>query len=710
MAEQEEILVIDPLSGDELTQEDIDTEVQSRIDAIEFATKEEIIAALKDSHEGGRPYLKAFSEKELPRLTKAEIKDIAEANPKTAPSAQITNLNKSELFRTRRLNIISETPKNSAAVVSRVLCNTRIQISGQPVHPSTLALHQAVREKIPPQYSKKAELLELIVDQYLGIPLVNLSAYLDVEEADISSAIESINEELKSSKVKIQIRNGVAIIGDIHGYVNIFDNAETRKNLFPPKKEAIQTKTSNAKATRLEAELSAALGELSGEREKTAAAETRAANAESKVKELTRQLSEAEEIALKADQKAGQAESKVTSLEENKKTLETQVAQLELDIQESLRISAETAQGSGLEDLKRGKEKAEAEIKRLEAKLEAKTIELTTSREESRTAREEARVAKSFESNLKKQLDAAKKQAAEAEEARGAAMRKAGRGGVDVDSARDKATIQNLEETIRRGEEQLRSLRQQLQRQNGLATIHPEELARLKRASTELASTTSTVTDLQRQVREKDRRIQDLESRKSPAQPEQKDSPELAQLRAELAAKDAALIKAQQDLAQSAQQVTSLTEELGIANELLESATSSTPAAVQTPTLTQAPTPKTPTAAAPTQAPKLKPAPVEDSIKKIEKTDFRNSEELINAATKALTLNAGTTQHGLPKSKLRELRNALTNLQFGKDSWLHDTRVKIVKALKDLQEKGNGDHIPVEAVEAFIRTIDGLPK
>ncbi|MCX6735410.1 MAG: hypothetical protein NTZ25_05905 [Candidatus Peregrinibacteria bacterium] len=701
LAVQEE-KIIDPLAGEELSQEDIDKEVQSRIDAIEFATKEEIIAALRSSNPTATRYLAAFSKKDLPRLTKAEVADLAKESPNTAASAQIKNLNVSARFIRHRLKIESEVTEGNNNVVNRVLCNTRIRITGQSVPPFVVELHQAVREKIPTQNSKKAELLELIIDQYLGIPLVNLSAYLDLEPADISAAIESINEELKSSKVKIHIRNGVAVIGDTNGYITLFDNAETRKNLFPKKKEEAQTETADAKATRLESELGAALAALAAEKEKTTAAETTIA-------ELTRKLSEAEDMALEADEKAGQAESKATNLEAEKQTLTAQVSKLELDIQESLRISAETAQGSGLEELRKGKEKVEAEVKRLEAKLEAKTAELTTSREESRTAREEARVAKSVESTLRKQLEAAKKQAADAEEARGAAMRKAGRGGVDVDSAKDKATIQDLQETIRRGEEQNRSLRIQLQRQNGLATIHPEELARLKRNSTELNGASETIRNLQRQ----------LEAKESPAQPEQKDSSELIQLRAKLAEKDAALIKAQQDLAQSTQQFTVLTNELRETTELLESATSSTPAAkgpepkvtaVAAPAKTPIPTPKNPTVVIPAQAPKPKPAPIEDPIEQIKKNDFSNSEALINTVNKALTLNAGTNQHGLPKAKLRDIRNALTNLQFGKDSWLHDTRVKIVKALNDMKEKGNGDHIPVEAVEACIRTIDVLPK
>lgn len=686
MAESELVVqeekIIDPLTGEELSQKDIDTEVQSRIDAIEFATKEEIIAALKVSHEGGRMYLQAFSEQESPRLTKAEIKDIAEANPKTAPAAQINNLNKSELFRAHRLKIISETPENSAEVVSRVLCNTRIRISGQPVQESTLALHQAVREKIPTQDSKKAELLELIVDQYLGIPLVNLSVYLDLDPKDISAAIESINEELKSSKVKIHIRNGVAIIGDINGYITLFDNAETRKNLFPKKKEkeGTQKETTDAKATRLEAELGAALAELASEKEKTTAAET-------KITELTQQLSEAENMALEAYQKAEQAESKVTSLEENKKALETQVAQLELDIQESLKISAETAQGSGLEDLKKDKEKAEAEVKKLEKKLAEKTAELIASREESRAANAEARVAKSTESNLKKQLEAAKRQAAEAEEARGAAMRKAGRGGVDFDSARDKATIQNLEETIARGNEQLQSLRKQLQRQNGQTSISTEELARLRRASAELESSAETIIRLRSQLLE----------RKSPAQTEQKDSPELAQLRAELAAKDAALIKAQAELAKSAQQVASLSEELSIANELLESATSSTPAAVTNPT----PAAKGPTAATP-QTPKPRETISTDPIKEIENAEFKNSPELIEAAKKALILLCGP--HGLPKKKLNDLRQRINNKQ-DLDRWTAEAQKSVSKALVALKEKAKGDMIPPEEIQACVANL-----
>lgn len=645
--------IINPLTGEELDPEKIAAEALARTNALRFATQEEIERCL----EGTGPntmlhhYLMAFHTN--PRVPTETIKEITQARTNVDHNILRAGINKGTAIVPRNgLNINAEKPIGSDRVVAWLLQSTRVLVLNINETPkSTIALHEtakSIKDSLEPHDSA---VLECLIDQHLGIPLNHLALYAETENEAVLEAINRINNALKPLNICIHVRNGIAILGTNQGSITAVNNAETRRNLFPKKE---QKETPESKIAKLE--------------ELLLEAHTTIANLEAR--------------ATSAESQALEALISNDELDSTNKALQSRIEQLE-------KSSMETNDGKEILALKQ-------QITDLESKLAVKDTDLKASREEARAAKKELEGEKRETTKLNQRIVALTQRADEAEEARAAAMRKAGRGGVDVDSARDKATIQDLEETIRRGEEQLRSLRNQLQRQNGLTTIHPEELARLKRASTELAGASETIRNLQRQLAE----------RKSPAQPEQKDSPELAQLRAELAAKDAALAKAQQDLAQSAQQVTALTNELRETTELLESATSSTPAPVKTPI----PTPKAAVATAPAQAPKPKPAPIEDPIKQIEKNNFSNSEELINTVIKALTLNAGTAQHGLPKSKLRELRNALTNLQLGRDSWLHDTRVKIAKALNEMKEKGNGDHIPVEAVEACIRTIDGLPK
>lgn len=659
--------IIDPLSGEELSQEDIDNEVTARVDALQFATKEEIEKALKVSKGAtSTNFLKAFSGKEMPRLTAQEVRLIAATNGLTPPSVQINNLNKSGLFPNHNLKIEAETEQYSNNIVSRVLCNTRIALSQKPVDETTKKLHEelkAIQASLDP---KDSTLTEFIVGQYLGMPLNHLALYTGMDEAEMSQSIERINLKLAETKAHIHVRNGIAILGTKDGAITIFNNEEARKNLFPPKKE-------NGKTSSLETELSSALTALSAEREKTAAAELKATD-------LTQRLLEAEDIALQADGKAEQAQSKATSLETEKQTL---VAQLELDIQESLKLSAEKA-------------KVEADLKKLEKKLEDKTTELTASREEARAARGEARIAKASEENFKKQLEAARKQADEAEEARAAIMRSKGRG-IDIPAARENANIQDLEARIRRGDQELTSLRQQLRRESVQVVIHPEELARLRRTSAELARALE--------------KIRDLEAQKKP---EQKDSPELAQLRTELAEKDEALAKIQQDLAKSSQQIAALTEELGIANELLESASNPAPAPIQNPA--QAPAPKAPipvaTATAPSSAPTTHPpVPKEKTpLQLLNEGDFRDGSSLVTTVKKALVFACetnGAFAGQLSKKKIRDVRDALTQLSELND-WTKQTRNTLVQELAIMSKTADGGYLSEEKLQEFLAKADSF--
>lgn len=690
--------IIDPLSGEELSQEDIDNEVTARVDALQFATKEEIEKALKVSKGAtSTNFLKAFSGKEMPRLTAQEVRLIAATNGLTPPSVQINNLNKSGLFPNHNLKIEAETEQYSNNIVSRVLCNTRIALSQKPVDETTKKLHEELKSIQASLDPKDSALTEFIISQYLGMPLNHLALYTGMDEAEMSQSIERINLKLAETKAHIHVRNGVAILGTKDGAITIFNNEEARKNLFPPKKE-------NERTSNLETELNAALTALSAEREKTAAAELKATD-------LTQRLLEAEDIALHADEKAEQAQSKATSLETEKQTLVEQLAQLELDIQEALRISAETAQGSGLEDIKKEKAKVEADLKKLEKKLEDKTAELTASREEARTAREEARIAKSSEVNLRKQLEAARKEAREAEEARAETMRGKSRSAGQEAAGRDHE-LMTTKATLERAQSDLEAARRSLQRERGKITIEPQELNRLKTAATTLdQSAKDKIDELQRGLEQKAAELLSLQS-------------QVEQLAANLLTATQNLEAKSTENTTLTEVVTELTREVSELTALIESSTATTPA-------TPNPQASAPTAVVPSPAP-IKPpqpspapirtaaptqgrapekhgnkSPTEQQITKLGNITFKDGNLLIVEVKKILALGCGESGHGFPRNLLPKLKESLLQLDDLND-WAQTTRNRTVKAINAFKEKYQGTYIPVDKIEAFIQTLEAL--
>lgn len=191
------------------------------------------------------------------------------------------------------------------------------------------------------------------------------------------------------------------------------------------------------------------------------------------------------------------------------------------------------------------------------------------------------------------------------------------------------------------------------------------------------------------------------------------------------------------DIAKLTDENAKLSRDLNEANATLEDLTGpgTAPTAPTTPTATkQAPaTPsKTQTAPSPTPAtsPTITPPAVaftsqstpkpthrakptevhfEDPITTLKSADIRDIGTLINLAKSALALHSADNPHGMHKANLRELRNALTNLDFGQQTWIHEKRVAIVKLIKKLYEE-NGDPIPAEKVEECMDAIDRLTK
>lgn len=686
--------IIDPLSGEELSQKDIDNEINSRIDALQFATKEEIGQALKSSKgTTSTNFLKAFSSKEMPRLTAQEVRLIAATNGLTPPSVQINNLNKSGLFPNHNLEIEAETEQHSNTIINRVLCNTRIAISQKPVDETTKKLHEDLKSIQASLDPKDSLLTEFIIGQYLGMPLNHLALYTGMDETEMSQSIERINLKLAETKAHIHVRNGVAILGTKDGAITIFNNEEARKNLFPPKKE-------NGKTANLETQLNTALAELSAEREKTT-------TAESKVADLTRRLLEAEDFALQADGKAEQAQSKATSLEAEKQILTTQLAQLELDIQEALRISAETAQGSGLEDLKKEKAKVETDLKKVEKKLEDKTAELTASREEARAARGEARIAKASEENLKKQLETAKRQAAEAEEARAAAMKARGRGALDMNAVADDRDTAKLKHDLTQAGQAIESLRGQLRKANEGVKIHPDELAKLRQASKDLQAANDRTADLGMDLKAKDRKIQQLE-----AQLTEKDqnTEELRATIAELNERNEQLNLLKLKLPESTTDTAALEQQLaqqlstieGLQNEikrlnseiaqltdLLDSATDSSATSATKPIVKK----KTTETASPTT--------FSEQITKIEKSSYNREDEIYDDVITALKFQSSS--NSLTKQQIDLLQDTVTSINLGGDQLTHQHRIRIARLLKDLKKKG--DEVQAENINSCIQEL-----
>lgn len=295
-----------PLSAAELTPEQIDNEVEQRVSALRAATETEIENALRESRPGSvqKSFLKAFAENPSRRLEKNRIDAIAANWPKTPVPTQRGNMNNAGVLPNHSLSIDVLKISTGHANIAWILRNTRVSLSSTKVSQENLDLHEAAARVKDEIGAEAATILDCLINQHLGLPLNHLAAYAGIEETNIPSVVETINKGLEETKAFIHIRNGIAIIGDRGGSITIFDNDETRKNLFP-QKTAIQTDHQ---------------------------APTLTNDDTAEIQDLTAKLQEAEERALNAEKNAAQLTEKNTRLTR-------EITRLERDLEEALKIA-----------------------------------------------------------------------------------------------------------------------------------------------------------------------------------------------------------------------------------------------------------------------------------------------------------------------------------------------------------------------------------
>lgn len=308
--------VTDPTTGEELTAEQIDTEVQARTNALQFATKEEIQKCLEYTQPSSmaHAYFSGFNKNDQARISRHEVKSITTAKTTVDSSILRAGINKNDYLRDLGLNIDVE--KDGTKIIAWVLQSTRVAIlKDQEIPAATIELHdlaRAIRDSFEPN---EAAILDCLIDQYIGLPLNHLAIYAEIEKSEILDSISKINKAFNESKIstRIRVRNGIVILGAKNGLIEIVDNAETRKNLFPKKQSK---ETQEAKLERLERELQLALEEIAAEKAKTSAAEARAAKSETENSEAN--------AALRA---------KITTTEKDLETAQKQIETLNSQLQ-----------------------------------------------------------------------------------------------------------------------------------------------------------------------------------------------------------------------------------------------------------------------------------------------------------------------------------------------------------------------------------------
>lgn len=181
---------------------------------------------------------------------------------------------------------------------------------------------------------------------------------------------------------------------------------------------------------------------------------------------------------------------------------------------------------------------------------------------------------------------------------------------------------------------------------------------------------------------------------------------ELEQAKTELGAKSTEIKQLETEISRLRDEIEKLTREVGEANGLLAQLTA--PDTAQT-TKTVAPATKTTTPTANSTQPdqkKPKSPEIEDPILTIRKTASTTKQSLVTEVKRALVFHGGG-KDGLPKTKLRELRNALTNLSDLED-WTKTARNTMVKMLQKLKDGTTGSHIPTTEIDKLLKILDQL--
>lgn len=634
-----------------LTSEEIDTEVNFRISALQSATKEEIVLALNQARQGSNAeaFLQAFSEKEKPILSREEVEEIARTQPRTLSTVQRGNLNKTGVFPNNSLYIKAEKHTSGTGVIAWTVQNTRIQVSKEKKIPRhVIELHENATLQTTKLEAKEANLFNCLIGQYLGLPLNHLASFCEIDAEETGEIIERINlKHLKNTGVLIHLRNGVAILEETgkHKRITIVDNEETRKNLFPKKPD------------KFTADLTTAIA------------------------------------------RAQSAEDEAAGLRTTNFSLQEQMAKLETDVQEALTLAADT------QTLAEERDRLRVENAGLLKKLAEQTGSLRSARVDTESARSENR-------RLNQRLTAARRAAEEAEEFRAILKRFQGRN-MHMDLTQLEIDFRNAQDGLKRAETEVVHLKRQLATERYKTAINPQELAGLKEAATKLEETRHELTTMQTRLEEKNKKIAKLEKEDR----QQQESPET-----ELGAKSTEIEQLKAEISSLREKIEKLTREVGESNDLLTQLTdpdtaqatkTAAPAVAHATTTTHAtattPAPATTPATnpKPTQPDPKKPNPpeMEDPIITIKKTGNPTSQSLVTEVKKALVFHGGG-KDGLPKTKLRELRDALTALSNLED-WTKTVRNTIVQMLRALKEGTTGRHIPVAEVQ---KCMDELAK
>lgn len=638
--------VLHPVTGEVLSDAQINAEVLAITQSLQFATKAEIDQCISKTPTGtlSGKYIKAFGQHPQPRVPREEIEAITQSRNASDSSQQRASLNKAKYLTDRGLTINVER-SGSTNIVAWVMQSTRVMVlKNVKIQANSVQLHQTAREILDSLEPQEAKVLNHILDQHLGIPLNHLALYAEIEESVLSESINKINQALKTSNARIHIRNGIAILGTNQGMITVIDNKETREKLFPKKKIAEKP--------------------------------------EQTIERLQKKLAETQEALASTNERATSAESQLadlaatnTALQEANADLVATNKQLETDVQTALTMSAEAVAGSEISKLKEDLDKLSKQIQSLIQQLETKTTELTTARSETRTAKAGESTARRDLAKATQNLTAATQRAESAEEARAEIMRARGRGALVMDKVAEDRDTEKLKHDLTQAGRTIESLKAQLGKANEGVKIHPDELARLRQASKDLQAANDRNTDLGMKLKAKDTRIQQLEA-------QQIDPAELARLRQKV-----------EDLTA---QVAALTDN---APAPAPAATTKAPTTQPAPKTETAPKGKDRNAEASHVIRAVSNTNFENSHQLIEISTKALSDLLKIYHDEEAERNEAP--QGIPQKKINELRQVFNGLQ-GLYKELAETRTIVSKALDKLKGKAINGLVFQEDVEAYI--------
>lgn len=313
-------------------------EAERRISLLQVATQDEIDNALKGTGPTtpAAAYLHHFRGTLTRTLNIDEIKDIAKRWPQTPPSVQRSNTNRQSTISKNGL-IIETINGNTDArkTVAWTLFSTRVQIKDHiNVEPNYKKKHASCRN-LAPQLANldQQNLLDLLIDQYIGLPLEMISDLLDsTDESTTLSLIDETNNILETANIKILIRNGITILGfrtstEEEYETTVYNNAETQKHLFPSKKLHKENSDTMRKLAELEIKLATAEATLETEQAKRTKAETALAGEKAQVESLTEKLATASKTLAELEIKLAAAESTLKTEQAERTKTETALAE-----------------------------------------------------------------------------------------------------------------------------------------------------------------------------------------------------------------------------------------------------------------------------------------------------------------------------------------------------------------------------------------------